>query len=60
MRAKEIERILLKDGWFVKNQKGSHRQYVHPIKPGKITIPFHHGDLDIKTANSILRQAGMK
>ncbi|MCD8131078.1 MAG: type II toxin-antitoxin system HicA family toxin [Lachnospiraceae bacterium] len=60
MRAKDIERILLKDGWYVKNQKGSHRQYIHPVKPGKITVPFHNGDLDIKTVTSILRQAGLK
>ncbi|MCD7752660.1 MAG: type II toxin-antitoxin system HicA family toxin [Lachnospiraceae bacterium] len=60
MRAREIEKILLRDGWYVKNQKGSHRQYIHPVKPGKITIPIHNGDLDIKTATSILRQAGLK
>ena len=60
LRAREIEKILLRDGWYVKNQKGSHRQYIHPVKPGKITIPIHNGDLDIKTATSILRQAGLK
>ncbi len=60
MRAREIEKILLRDGWYVKNQKGSHRQYIHPVKSGKITIPIHNGDLDIKTAASILRQAGLK
>ncbi len=60
MRARELENILLKDGWFKKNQKGSHRQYKHPVKPGKVTIPFHIGDLDKKTVDSILKQAQLK
>lgn len=60
MRAREIEKIILKDGWYFVKQTGSHRQYKHPTKPGKITIPFHTGDLDKRTANSILNQAGLK
>lgn len=60
MRAKEIEKILLKDGWYFVKQVGSHRQYKHPTKPGKVTIPYHKGDLNKKTANSILNQAGLK
>ena len=30
-------------GWRFDSQKGSHRQYVHPFKIGKVTIPFHKG-----------------
>ncbi len=60
MKFKELEKKLLADGWVLKNVKGSHYQYIHPVKKGKITIPYHKGDLDIKTANSILRMAGMK
>ncbi|MCD7954822.1 MAG: type II toxin-antitoxin system HicA family toxin [Lachnospiraceae bacterium] len=60
MRAREVEKILLQDGWYVKNQKGSHRKYIHPTKPGKITVPIHGGDLDIRTVDSILKQAGLK
>lgn len=60
MRAIELEKILLKDGWFVVKQVGSHRHYKHPSKLGKVTIPFHRGDVDKGTANSILRQAGLK
>lgn len=60
MTSSEIEKLILKDGWILKTQKGSHRQYVHPEKPGKVTIPFHRGDLNVKTANSILKQAGLK
>ena len=60
MRADEIEKIILADGWYPKNQKGSHRQYKHPTKPGKVTIPFHRGDLDKRTVKSILKQAGLE
>ena len=60
MRAKELESILLKDGWYFVKQVGSHRHYKHPEKPGKVTIPIHTGDVDKGTANSILKQAGLK
>lgn len=59
MKFKEIERLLLDDGWVFKSCRGSHNQYVHPSKPGKVTIPKHGGDLDIKTARSIMKQAGL-
>jgi len=42
-------------------RKGSHRQYRHPKKPGRVTIAGRLGDdLAPKTLNSILRQAGLK
>lgn len=59
MRAIEIEKILLADGWYFVRQVGSHRQYKHPTKSGKVTIPFHRGDLDKGTVKSILTQAGL-
>jgi predicted RNA binding protein YcfA (HicA-like mRNA interferase family) len=60
MRAVEIEKIILKDGWYFVKQVGSHRHYKHPTKPGKVTIPIHTGDLDKVTAKQILKQAGLK
>ncbi len=60
MRFKEIERIILADGWQYKNSKGSHNHYIHPEKPGKVTIPTHSGDLDKTTIKMIMRQAGLK
>lgn len=59
MRANEIEKIIIADGWYHASTKGSHKQFKHPTKPGKVTIPQHRGDLDIKTAKSILKQAGL-
>ena len=60
MRVRELEKILKEDGWYVVKQVGSHRQYKHPVKSGKVTIPIHSGDLDKGTANSVLKQAGLK
>lgn len=52
-------RILKRDGWYKKKTKGSHVQLIHPEKAGKITVPYHKGDLDIGTARTILKQAGI-
>lgn len=59
MNFKELEKIILADGWVYKATKGSHRHYKHPTKPGKVTLPYHKGDLDIRTAKSALKQAGL-
>ncbi len=48
-----------KDGWRFKTQTGSHRHFVHPVKPGKVSIPMHNGDIPIGTLRNILKQAGL-
>lgn len=49
------------DGWRHVHTKGSHRQFRHPVKPGKVTIPGKLGDdLSKDTWQSILQQAGLK
>ncbi len=61
MTTKEVEDLLVEDGWFFHKQKGSHRHYKHPTKKGKVTIPFKGPkDLGKGTIASILRQAGLK
>jgi len=57
---RELEKIILNDGWILKNTKGSHHQYVHPVKTGKVTVPFNRGDIPIGTVKSIKRQAGIE
>lgn len=59
MKFREIESIILKNGWYQVKQKGSHHQYKHPTKPGKVTIPEHGGDLNHDTVKSIMKQAGL-
>ena len=45
MRFREIDRILKDDGWYVSDISGSHYQYKHPTKPGKVSLPNHPGDI---------------
>jgi predicted RNA binding protein YcfA (HicA-like mRNA interferase family) len=59
MRFHEIERTILKHRWVLKAVYVSHHQYVHRLKPGKITIPCHPGKIHPRTVASILKQAGM-
>lgn len=59
MKPKELLKILEKEGWEIKNQKGSHIQLVHKNKSGKVTVPNHNKDLKTGTLKSILKQAGL-
>ncbi len=60
MRPKEVEKLITADGWIYKNTCGSHKHFVHPTKPGKVTIPQHSGDTIDKTLlKHILKQAGL-
>ena len=62
MKVKEAIKLIEKDGWFFKRQRGSHMIYNHPIKKGTVVIPNHGMNADLKpgTANNILKQAGLK
>ena len=61
LKPREMEKIILDDGWIFKSQEGSHRHDVHPTKPGKVTIPFHQGkELNKITEKSIRKQAGIQ
>ncbi|MGQ9497830.1 MAG: type II toxin-antitoxin system HicA family toxin [Desulfotomaculales bacterium] len=61
MKVREAIRMLLDDGWYQVAQRGSHRQFKHPVKPGRVTIAGHlNDDLAPGTLNSILKQAGLK
>jgi predicted RNA binding protein YcfA (HicA-like mRNA interferase family) len=61
MKVAEILRLLQQDGWFLAAQRGSHRQFKHASKPGRVTVPGKPSDdLAPGTQNSILKQAGLK
>lgn len=61
MKVREIIKLLDANGWYLVATKGSHRQYKHPAKPGRVTIAGHRGDdLASGTLNSILKQAQLK
>lgn len=48
------------DGWYLVAVKGSHHQYKHSSKQGRVTIKHPDSDLPKGTINSILKQAGLK
>jgi predicted RNA binding protein YcfA (HicA-like mRNA interferase family) len=61
VKVSEILRLLQQDGWFLVAQRGSHRQFKHPSKLGRVTVPGKPSDdLAPGTQNSILKQAGLK
>lgn len=60
MKSKDIIKMLKADGWLKHTQKGSHCQFKHPSKKGKVTVPHPKSDLPLKTVQSILKQAGLK
>ena len=61
MKVNEILRMLHADGWFLVTTRGSHRQFKHASKAGRVTVPGKpNDDLAIGTLNSILKQAQLK
>jgi predicted RNA binding protein YcfA (HicA-like mRNA interferase family) len=61
MKVRDVIRMVEQDGWYEVAQRGSHRQFKHPSKPGRVTIAGHpSSDMDKGTCNSILKQAGLK
>ena len=60
-KVREAIRLIEGDGWFLVATRGSHRQYKHPAKAGRVTIAGKASDdLSPGTLNSILKQAGLK
>jgi predicted RNA binding protein YcfA (HicA-like mRNA interferase family) len=61
MKVSDVLRLLQQDGWFLVVQRGSHRQFKHPSKKGRVTVPGKPSDdLAIGTLQSVLKQAGLK
>lgn len=53
--------MLKKDGWVYMYSRGSHHQFEHPTKPGKVTVPGHENDIVFPSVlNKILKKAGLK
>jgi predicted RNA binding protein YcfA (HicA-like mRNA interferase family) len=61
MKVSEVLRLLQEDGWFLVATRGSHKQFKHAAKPGRVTVAGKPSDdLAPGTLNSILKQAGLK
>ena len=62
MKTKQMIKELTNDGWFeLKRKKGSHRQFKHPTKKGRVTVSDHGKNIDLPrgTEKSIRKQAGL-
>jgi predicted RNA binding protein YcfA (HicA-like mRNA interferase family) len=61
MKVRDVIKLVEGDGWFLIVTKGSHRQYKHPTKPGRVTISGHPSDeMAPGTLNSVFKQAQLK
>ena len=60
MHSREVIRRLLDDGWYEVNHVGSHKQFKHPTKKGRVTVPVPSRDIPIGTLKSIERQAKIR
>jgi len=61
LTVREVIRVLEADGWYLVATKGSHRQYKHKIKAGRVTVAGKPSEeVAPGTLNSILKQSGLK
>jgi predicted RNA binding protein YcfA (HicA-like mRNA interferase family) len=60
MKVGAIIKVIEADGWGLHSQKGSHRQFTHNIKSGRVTVPGKLSkDVSIGLERNILKQAGL-
>ncbi|MCZ8280395.1 MAG: type II toxin-antitoxin system HicA family toxin [Acetobacteraceae bacterium] len=60
MNSRDVIRALKADGWAQVAHRGSHVQFKHASKPGRVTVPHPERDLPAGTLRSIERQAGLR
>jgi predicted RNA binding protein YcfA (HicA-like mRNA interferase family) len=60
LKVRDVIRMIEADGWYLVVTSGSHRQFKHPVKPGRVTIAGKPSrDLPPGLERSILKQAGL-
>lgn len=59
MKSKDIIKLIEADGWEEVRQRGSHKQFRHPTKPGTVTVPHPKSEMGIGTIKSIEKQSGI-
>jgi predicted RNA binding protein YcfA (HicA-like mRNA interferase family) len=60
MNSRDVIRVLQKAGWYEVSQSGSHKQFKHASKPGRVTVPHPKRDIPMEPSRSIEKQAGIK
>jgi predicted RNA binding protein YcfA (HicA-like mRNA interferase family) len=58
MKVRDVIRLLKAHGWYLARTRGSHQQFFHPTRSGRVTVAGRPGDeLARGTLKSILKQA---
>jgi predicted RNA binding protein YcfA (HicA-like mRNA interferase family) len=60
MRSAELILQLERAGWRLRNVSGSHHIYVHPQRPGHLSVPHPRKDLGTGLARKLLKAAGIR
>ena len=60
MNSRDVIKALEQDGWYEVSQVGSHKQFKHAMRKGRVTVPHPKRDIPIGTLKSIEKQAGIK
>jgi predicted RNA binding protein YcfA (HicA-like mRNA interferase family) len=59
MTSVELIKRMLKAGWILRGVKGSHHVYVHPDRPGHVTVPHSRKDLGTGLLHKLLKQTDL-
>lgn len=59
VKSSDLIKQITMDGWSLVHVVGSHHQFKHDTKPGKVTVPHPKKDLHIALVRSVLKQAGL-
>jgi predicted RNA binding protein YcfA (HicA-like mRNA interferase family) len=61
LKVREVIKWIEIDGWYLVKVVGSHRQYKHASKSGRVTVAGHpNDDVHPKTLTSMMKQAQLK
>ncbi|MCW9033508.1 MAG: type II toxin-antitoxin system HicA family toxin [Alphaproteobacteria bacterium] len=60
MKSREVIKRIKVGGWYEVATRGSHHQFKHPTKPGRVTVPHPKKELPKGTLHSIEKQSGVK
>lgn len=59
VKPKDLVKLLKKNGFIEKGQRGSHKKMYNPTTNKTTIVPMHNKDIDDKFLKDILKQAGL-
>ncbi len=61
LKSKEVLKALLRAGFYIHHQTGSHARLFHRSRKNlKVTVTVHSRDMPVDTLKRILKQAGIE